>query len=329
MIPVVAIFDVGKTNKKLLLFDEQYRVREETTVQLPETRDEDGFPCEDLALLTAWVRESAARILADRRWDVRALNFSAYGASLVLVDVEGQPLAPLYNYLKPYPRDLLDKFYETFGDLCVVTASFLNDSLCSGLQLYRFKHKQPRAFTRVKYALHLPQYLSYALGGPPASDLTSIGCHTGLWDFEHRGYHSWVRAEGLDSKLAPLLPSATCLPAQVYGKTLHMGIGLHDSSAALIPYLRGIDAPFLQLSTGTWCISLNPFNASPLTLAQLGQDCLCYLSYKGTPVKAARLFAGQTHEQGVRRLARQFDKPDLYFDTVRCDPALFQKPPDD
>ena len=47
-IPVIAIFDVGKTNKKLLLFDAQYNVVYEQSDQLPETIDEDGDPCEDV-----------------------------------------------------------------------------------------------------------------------------------------------------------------------------------------------------------------------------------------------------------------------------------------
>ena len=44
-IPSIAIYDVGKTNKKLILFDEQYSVVYEESIQLPETKDEDGFSC--------------------------------------------------------------------------------------------------------------------------------------------------------------------------------------------------------------------------------------------------------------------------------------------
>jgi hypothetical protein len=40
----IAIYDVGKTNKKLLLFDEQYNVIMKKVFQLAETKDEDGFP---------------------------------------------------------------------------------------------------------------------------------------------------------------------------------------------------------------------------------------------------------------------------------------------
>jgi len=54
-LPVILIFDVGKTNKKLLLFDEDYKIVYEQTVQLKEIEDEDGFPCEDVFALTNWI----------------------------------------------------------------------------------------------------------------------------------------------------------------------------------------------------------------------------------------------------------------------------------
>ena len=86
------------------------------------------------------------------------------------------------------------------------------------------------------------------------------------------------------------------------GKSLRCGTGLHDSSAALIPHLLQEEDPFLLLSTGTWCIALNPFNHAPLTQDQLQNDCLCYLQYTGAPVKASRFFGGHIHEQGVAAL---------------------------
>ena len=61
-----------------------------------------------------------------------------------------------------------------------------------------------------------------------------------------------------------------------------------------------------MISTGTWCISLNPFNQSALTAPELKQDCLRYMEYKGKPVKASRLFAGNDHEIQVKRLAQHF-----------------------
>jgi hypothetical protein len=67
---------------------------------------------------------------------------------------------------------------------------------------------------------------------------------------------------------------------------------------------------------------MNPFNDTPLTVAELQQDCLCYCSYQGRPVKASRLFAGYEHEQQVKRLAAHFHKTVPYAATIGYDPDI-------
>src|ERR1700712_3609607 len=99
---VIAIFDVGKTNKKLFLFDESYNIVFEKTARFTETVDEDGFACENLESLRLSVFESLSEVSKLKKFTIKAVNFSAYGASLVYLDKDGKPLAPLYNYLKPY-----------------------------------------------------------------------------------------------------------------------------------------------------------------------------------------------------------------------------------
>ncbi len=333
---VIAVFDIGKTNKKLFLIDEQYRIVAEHSENFASVKDEDGEECEDLGVMTEWVRESLAKVMASREGEfkLRAVNFSAYGASLVHIGADGKPVAPLYNYLKAYPEALRRKFYATYGGEVVLsrlTASPALGSLNSGLQLYRIKYERPELFGRIRCSLHLPQYLSYLVTGRAVSEMTSIGCHTNLWNFAKQDYHEWVYREGLIEKLAPIVPSSTV--GEEDG--IFFGVGLHDSSAAMIPYLQSFREPWALISTGTWCITMNPFNESPLTATELEQDCLCYLSYTGRPVKASRLFAGYEHEGQVRRIADHFHRSpavDVRFDrdcvaTLRAG-GRFQDPTD-
>lgn len=320
--PVIAIFDIGKTNKKLFLFDEYYQLVYEETGRISETVDEDGDPCEDLAALQSFVFSSLQKAFQNKAFKIKAVNFSAYGASFVNLDEKGQPVTPLYNYLKTYPGDLLRTFYDTYGGkdvFSVTTASPVMGHLNSGMQLYWLKHAKPSLYKKVKLSLHLPQYISYLLSAKPLSELTSIGCHTNLWDFSKQQYHEWVSKEGIDEKLAPIVSSTQVSHASVRNGRYRVGVGLHDSSAALIPYLASFHEPFILISTGTWCISLNPFNQSPLTYHELQQDCLCYLTYQGKPVKASRIFAGNEHEQQTKRIAEHFNKGVDYYKTVRLD----------
>ncbi|MEJ7911808.1 MAG: FGGY family carbohydrate kinase [Chitinophagaceae bacterium] len=322
---VIAVFDVGKTNKKLLLFNEEYEIVYERTARFTEVEDEDGFPCENIQSLRQSVFDSLEEVLQDERFHLAAVQFATFGASWVYLGADGEPLTALYNYLKPFPEALQQQFYATYGgeaQFSAQTASPVLGSLNSGLQLYRIRHQQPEVFKNIQYALHLPQYLSYLLSQQPATDITSIGCHTGLWSFPQNTYHDWVGEEQLLQKFPSIFP-CTHTFAAASGASYRVGIGLHDSSAALIPYLVSFKEPFLLLSSGTWCISLAPFNSSPLTQQELALDCLCYLQYSGSPVKAARLFAGNWHETGLKRISEHFNISSEFYKSTPFDPDWF------
>lgn len=325
---VIAIFDVGKTNKKLFLFDKQYNVVFEKSARFNETIDEDGDVCENVETLRQSLLESLQEVLDKKEFDIRAVNFAAYGASFVYLDKKGKVLTPLYNYLKEYPADLHKNFYAAYGDETAFshrTASPLLGSLNSGLQLYRLKYKQPAVFKSLAYALHLPQYLSFLVTGKMFSDITSIGSHTGLWNFTENKYDHWVKEEKIEEKLAPVHQHHEVIKINFQGHSMVSGIGLHDSSAALIPYLVNFHEPFVLISTGTWSITLNPFNHSSLSTDELQHDCLCYLTYEGNPVKASRLFAGYEHDEQVKLLAAYYQKPLHYYKQVGYDLSFIRR----
>ena len=330
----IAIFDIGKTNKKFFLFNKNYEIVYEKSTQFDEITDEDGDPCEDVELLSKWVVDTFDEVLQNPDFDIKALNFSTYGASFVHLDSEGKVIVPLYNYLKPYSKKLKKQFYDNYGGEQVFarkTASPVLGNLNSGMVLYRLKYENPALFARIHYSLHLPQYISFLFTGRHFSDITSIGCHTNLWDFEENKYHEWVEKEGVIAKLAPINSQLlTQVKNTFLNHTLPIGIGLHDSSAALIPYLATFKGQkFVLISTGTWCITLNPFNHTPLTDEELLYDCLIYKQYTGEPVKASRLFAGYEHEQIIKKLSEQFEKPLDYYKTVKFNPALIKNFKDD
>ena len=319
---VVAIFDIGKTNKKVFLFDENYQIVWENSVNFPEIVDEDDFPCEDIEALENWIKNGLTEIKSLSQYILKAINFSTYGASFVYVDDAGKPLTPLYNYLKSYPEVLRREFYAKYkGDekFAVKTASPVLGSLNSGMQIYRLKEENPALFDKVKYCLHLPQYLSSLFTGEYFADITSIGCHTNLWNFKKMKYHKWLRKEYISAKIPPIHYAENTLKIE---GDIAVGVGLHDSSSAIIPYTINFSEPFVLLSTGTWSISLNPFNDSPLNFEELKNDCLCYLQYNLKPVKAARLFSGNEHEVQAKKIALHFALPFDTFKEVIYDKAI-------
>ena len=324
-LPAILIFDIGKTNKKSIVFDEQYNILLEEVTSFNELQDEDGFPCDNLEKIVAWMISTVEKLINDERFDIKQINFSGYGASFVHVDGNNKPVTPLYNYLKPFPDTLKTRFIQQYGPLdklLVETASPFMGNLNSALQLYRIKHEQPEVYNKIKYTMHLPQFLSFVFTGNPASDITSIGCHTLLWNFNTNSYHDWVTKEGIDKKLAPIQPTDSISVIDLFRKKIKVGIGIHDSSASLIPYVRSQEKPFALISTGTWCITLNPYNQHLLTKSELDSNCLCYLQYTGKQVKAAQLFAGNTHERGVEKIAMHFSIDNDFYKKIKYNKVL-------
>lgn len=306
--PVTLVFDIGKTNKKLFLFDEGLCEIFHEYTRFEELPDLDGFMSEDLVSLVHWIKTNAEKVLKNPAYKVKAINFSTYGASMVHLDKKGEPVIPFINYLKPFPDDLQKEFFSRYGPeerFAVETASPSMGMLNSGLQLYYLKHHKPEVFRRLHRSLHFPQYLSYLFTGRATADYTSIGCHTGLWNYGKSSYANWLEEEDLLQYLTPPEPATTVYPAKLHGKTIDIGIGVHDSSSALVPYLNATEDPFVLISTGTWSICMNPFNNQALTNDELNADCLHFLSANGQSVKASRLFLGK-HLSNQARLLSQF-----------------------
>ena len=179
--------------------------------------------------------------------------------------------------------------------------------LNAGLQIYWLKRRKPDKWRKVKTILHFPQYLSYLFTGKIYSEYTSIGCHTGLWNFDEMNYHQWLAAEKI--ALPEPVINSTAHDVEISGRKIKVGIGIHDSSASIVPFFNREKEKFLLVSSGTWVINMNPFNDEKLTLEQLNNDCLCYMSIWQKQVVASRLFLGHIHEKNVCQLINHFEVP--------------------
>ena len=80
---VIAVFDVGKTNKKILLFDFDLNIVSEIEEKFPEITDDDGFECDDIEKIEKWILSSVNDLLNSEKYNLVAVNFATYGATLV------------------------------------------------------------------------------------------------------------------------------------------------------------------------------------------------------------------------------------------------------
>lgn len=323
-VEVTAIFDIGKTNKKFFLLDKDLNEIHREYIRFDEIEDDDGFMSENLEQLVGWIRETFNKVETNPEFNIKSLNFSTYGASLVHLDENNDVVTPFYNYLKPLPKDLAEKFLELHGDkqqFELVTASPFLGMLNSGLQLFYLKHKKQELFQKIRKSLHFPQYLSSLFSEKYVSDYTSLGCHTGLWDYNNDRYAKWVTDDGFDKLLCPLVRADSFYTK---GK-MRVGVGIHDSSSALIPYINANNDPFVLISTGTWSITMNLFNQSLLSEDELNSDCLKFMSAQGLSVKASRLFLGDHLRRTVKSLAKYFKEDYESYKEVKWDPTLESK----
>jgi sugar (pentulose or hexulose) kinase len=323
---VIAIFDIGKTNKKILLFNYDLKLVSETEEKFDQIRDDDGFECDDIEHIEKWIKKSITQLIHSGEWELTGVNFATYGATLVYLDSHGKRLTPVYNYLKPIDESIPQLLYAKYGgkeEFCRKTASPALGMLNSGIQALWLKTVKPEIFSKTRNILHFPQYLSYLLTGKIYSEHTSIGCHTALWDFDKMKYHTWVRDESIP--MPEPSPVGTINEVEIDRKKVRIGIGIHDSSASLAPYFAFKKEKFLLASTGTWCINMNPFNNEQLTAEQLANDCLCYMSINSKPVKSSRLFLGHMHESALGKMSRYFKIQEDSFKLIKPEMKLFNK----
>lgn len=325
---VTAVFDIGKTNKKFFLFDEKFQEIHREYASFDLIEDEDGHPTEDLAALTSWVKQTFDIAFKNPSFEIKSLNFSTYGASFVHLDDAGKPLTPLYNYTKPLPAEISEEFYEKYGpekEFTDATGSTNSGMLNSGMQLYWLKKTKPEIYSKIRYSLHLPQYLSYLFTQVPATEYTSIGCHTSLWNYTAKNYHTWVYEEEIDKIFPPISETTTSFEIICNEKKIKVGIGIHDSSAALLSYLKNTPEQFVLLSTGTWNVTLNPFSSNPLKRADEQNETILYMQVDGSPVKSTRIFLGNEYNYQIKLLSNHYNVPADFHESIRFDLDLFRQ----
>lgn len=325
---VVAIFDIGKTNKKFFLFDKNFIKLYSEFTQFEPILDDDGFPSEDLKSVSQWMIDKVNNLLKSDAVSLKGINFSTYGASLVHIDKNGKVIAPLYNYTKQLDQNIIDEFYEKYGpenQFTIITGSPNSGMLNAGMQLYWLKNNKKDIFKKIHYSLHLPQYFSYLFSGIPLSEYTSIGCHTALWNYMTNDYHHWVYKEKIDKILPPKVASNSNIIVNYKNIAIKIGVGIHDSSAALLPYVSAFKKNFILVSTGTWSVSLNPFANSFLNFKDVEKNCLNYMFCTGEPIKSSRFFMGNEFTLQIQELSKAFNVSPNYFKTVLFDKIIFLK----
>jgi sugar (pentulose or hexulose) kinase len=300
------VLDIGKTNAKLALIDAAGRVLAEQ--RRPNAVLTDGpYPHHDTDGLWDWMLATCRSFATQAH--LSAIVPVTHGATAALVDADGLVL-PVLDYEAELPgvdyAALRPSYDETLSP-------GLPAGLNLGRQLAWLQARFPAEFGRARHILMYPQYWAWRLCGAAASEATSLGCHTDLWNPRAQTYSSLVARMGWTALMPPLAPAHAALGALRPEIAAATGLpadcqvlcGIHDSNASLLRYLGKDEGTVL--STGTWMIAA-AFGASLDGLREEA-DMLANTNALGRPVACMRFMGGREFGElaGAAPVACGFD----------------------
>lgn len=304
----VAVIDIGKTNAKLLLID--LATGAEMAVYKTPNRVLPGppYPHFDTEALWSFLLDSFTDMAKQHR--PAAISITTHGAAAALMTAQGGLALPILDYEHDGPQQFQADYTALRPDFAETGSAQLPGGLNLGAQLYWQARRFPAEFAETAHILTYPQYWAFRLTGVSASEVTSLGCHTDLWD-PWRGQFSTLLARasrdlggpnwhdlfpGLRpaaARLGGLLPdlaALTGLPAD-----LPVYSGIHDSNASLLPYLGGKESAFSVVSSGTWMICL-AIGGDRVAL-DARRDTLVNVNANGGPTPTARYMGGREFDE--------------------------------
>jgi sugar (pentulose or hexulose) kinase len=298
----IAVLDIGKTNKKILIYDQNLNIIDQKKQIIPEIVL-DGIPREDIGAIKDWFKRNLS--FYAKRFKIKSISISSHGATFVGLDETGQIPIPVISYTHDPGDAFQERFFSRFGhrdQLQRATATpHLGALINPGKGLFFQKESYPEAFDKVKTILYYPQYFGYWLTGKIGADITYTGCHSYLWDFKTNTYSSVARALGVKE----MLPQKISKPYAVLGglrselaqelglpKEVMITMGIHDSNSALLPYLITRENDFILNSTGTWCVVMHKEKAVDFKAEDIGKTVFYNISAFGDPVKTTIFMGG-------------------------------------
>ncbi len=296
----IAVIDIGKTNAKLALVDLK-TLGEIAVVTRPNTvLGGPPWPHFDVDGHWDFLLDAMARFHREHRVD--AISVTTHGASVVLLDKDGELAAPVLDYEHQGLDALASEYDAIRPDFAETGSPRLGMGLNVGAQLFWQFRQDPELFDRAHHILTYPQYWSHRLTGVAATDVTSLGCHTDLWNPDAADFSSLVDRLGIREKMAPARASGDVLGPILPEVAARTGLapdtpvvcGIHDSNASLLPHIKSRTKPFSVVSSGTWVIVM-AIDGQPVLLDP-DRDTLKNVSALGRAVPSARFMGGREYE---------------------------------
>ena len=316
------VVDVGKTLSKVSLWSRAGRMIDRAT-RPSASLAVDGRRHLDAAAIGEFVLDAIAQM------DTAGVEYLvpvAHGAGVAAIRKDALALPPL-DYEQPLPADLLADYRARRAPFAETGSPALPDGLNFGAQLFWLDRLLPAAMNEATL-LPWAQYWAWFLSGEAVSEVTSLGCHSDLWNPAAATFSSLAQEQGWAARFAPVARAGDTVGTVRPAIARRCGLpantrvlaGLHDSNAALVA-ARGFaeiaEGEATVLSTGTWFVAMRSAagEAPDLSILPEGRDCLVNVDVGGRPVPSARFMGGREIETLVgidtRRVDITPDQPQL------------------
>lgn len=293
----IGVIDIGKTNAKYAVVDS--RGWTEIAVRTLPNHVLAGPPYPHFDIERIWQFLLAAMAELQHEYCVDALSITAHGASGVLLDADGDLAMPVLDYEHDGPDRLSAQYSAVRPDFAQTGSPRLPVGLNLGAQFFWQMRAFPDFAKRVAHMLTYPQYWAFRLSGVMANEVTSLGCHTDLWNPWAGRFSDLVVSQGWSDLMAPVRKAGEVLGPIRPDIAARIGLsaetpvtcGIHDSNASLYPHLINRQAPFSVVSSGTWtiCMAVGGKQIAP----DPTRDTLVNVNALGDPVPSSRFMGGR------------------------------------
>ena len=198
----IAVIDIGKTNAKLALVD--LATLREIDVATRPNRVLAGPPWPHFDTEGIWQFLLAGLAGFQRKHGIDGISVTTHGACVALLDAAGSLAAPILDYEHDGPDTCAPAYDAIRPDFDETGSPGLPAGLNVGAQLFWQFRVNPGLRARVARIVTYPQYWAHRLTGIAAADVTSVGCHTDLWNPVARRPSRLVDRLAIAGKLAPV-----------------------------------------------------------------------------------------------------------------------------
>ncbi len=311
----VAVIDIGKTNAKLALVRLSDLSEIEVVTRPNTVLPGPPYPHFDVEGHWAFILNGLSHFQAE--FGVGAITITTHGASGALIAADGSLAAPILDYEHKGPEDCASAYDAIRPPFSETGSPRLSMGLNLGAQLHWQFTTDPGLSDRTAHIVTYPQFWAHRLTGVLATDVTSLGCHSDLWNPHEARFSSLPEALGIAGKIAPprkpgdILGPITSEVARRTGlpPATPVHCGIHDSNASLLSHLVARRPPFSVVSTGTWMIAM-AVGGNPVTLDP-ARDTLVNVNAFGDAVPSARFMGGRERDLVLDGSAVEPDETDL------------------